>query len=166
MRSGWEMHTPRPTGRRTRPPHGDRRARGTGIGRWCAADTARDHGYRKINRALWYCPPAKQAPAGSVGRRSAEAVRNCGGSGDDRGRMDSAVSVRCRNGDPTARVWTPRPPPTRTGWNGAAFGMLAVALEALGTDRRALGRNPSGGNGLDGSLAARALGSVRTSRIR
>jgi len=62
------------------------------------------------------------------------------------------------------RVMTPRTPATRKRWNGAASGMLAVALEALGADHRALGCNPSGGNGLDGLWAARALRPVRTAR--
>ncbi len=79
-------------------------------------------------------------------------------------RMDSAVSVRCRNGGPTGRVLASRPSATRRRWNGAASGMLAAALEALGADQPAPCQNPSGGNGLDGPRAARALRSGRTLR--
>jgi len=65
---------------------------------------------------------------------------------------------------PAGRAMTLGTPEARRCWNGAASGMLAVAHEALGAERRALGRNPSGGNGLDGPSAARALRSVRTAR--
>ena len=65
---------------------------------------------------------------------------------------------------PAGRAMTPGTPETRRRWNGAASGMLAVVLEALGAEPRALGRNPSGGNGLYGPSAARALRSVRTAR--
>ena len=80
------------------------------------------------------------------------------------GRIDSAVNGRCENGNAAGRVLTSRKPATRRRWSGAASGMLAAALEAVGAIQGVLGRNPSGGNGLDGRLAARALRSGRTSR--
>ena len=42
-------------------------------------------GYRKIERALWYRAPVTRRPADSVHGRSRDAVRNRGGSGDERG---------------------------------------------------------------------------------
>ena len=42
-------------------------------------------GYRKSERVLWYRAPVTRSPAGSVHGRSREAVRNRGGSGDERG---------------------------------------------------------------------------------
>ena len=81
------------------------------------------------------------------------------------GRVDSAVNGRCGNGNAAGRVLTSRTSAMRRRWNGAASGLLAAALEASGPAQRTRGRNPSGGNRLDGHLAARAWRSGRTSRI-
>ena len=80
------------------------------------------------------------------------------------GRVGSAVNGLRVNGTAAGRVSTLRTPGTRRRWIRAASGMLAAALEAVGAAQRSFGRNPSGGNRLDGQLAARALGSGRTSR--
>ena len=77
------------------------------------------------------------------------------------GRMGSVASGRGRTWGPAGRTLTPG---TRMRWNGAASGMLAAAREALEADQRALGRNPSEDNGLNGPLAARAPRSARTAR--
>ena len=75
-----------------------RQAREKGTGRRRAAEIERDRGNRKIPRVVCYCPPPKQRPAGSVRGRSGDAVRNCGGSSDERGqdglRDEWAISER------------------------------------------------------------------------
>ena len=79
--------------------------------------------------------------------------------------MDSAVSGRCRNVYSAGRALKTTPPATRRRWNRTASGVLAAALEALDADQHAVCRNPITSNGLDGPMVARALPSVRTSRI-
>ena len=136
----------------------------TGTGRPRAAEIACNCGDPKIKRVLWYCPPTKQRPAGSVRGRSGDAVRYRGGPGDEREQDGLHGEWAMSDRGPAGRGWTSRPPAARRRWNGAASGMLAGALEAMDTDQCALGRNPSGDNGMEGLLATRALRSVRTAR--
>ena len=147
-----------------RPPHWVGRPNGRGSGSGARPKSLAIGGYRKIKRALCYCAPVTRMPAGSVQGHKGHAVRNRGRWGDERGQDGDRSAWAMPERNPAGRVMTPRTPATRMRWNGAAFGMLAVALDALSTERRALGRNPSGGNGLDGPSAARALRSVRTAR--
>ena len=80
-------------------------------------------------------------------------------------RIDSAVSRRCGNGQPAARILTSRTSATRLHWNSSVSGMLAGVLEASGTVQVAVRRKPSDGSRLHEHLAPRALRSGRTSRI-
>ena len=164
VRRGWNVLTLVRPGAGLGLPTGFGGLEGRGPGSGTRPKPPAIGGYRKNKRVLWYCAPVTRRPAGSVHGHSRNAVRNRGGAGDERGQDGLRSEWAMPERGPAGRVMTPRTPATRRRWNGAASGMLAVALEALGADQRALGRNPSGGNGLDGSLAARALGSVRTSR--
>ena len=146
------------------PPHGagrlERRGPGGGVRPKSSATAA-------TGRSRGWCVTVRRRSKDRPVRCADAAVMQYGIAADrvtSEGRMDSAMSGRYRNEGPAGRVWTPRPPPARRGWNGTASGMLAGALEALGVDQRALGQNPSGDNGLDELLAARASRSVRTSR--
>ena len=165
VRRGWNVLTPRPTGSRSRPPHGVRRTRGKGTERRRSGETTRNWRLPE-DRAGAVVPCAGDAKTGRLGARERQGCgtdsrRSAGrGEGQDGLRSEWAMPER----GPAGRVMTPGTPSTRRRWNGAASGMLAVALEALGADHRALGCNPRGGNGLDGLWAARALRPVRTAR--